>query len=229
VAAQTIDEVVARLQQLEVQLPPSDGVRWFNRLYLDVTLAVRQYCQTDKLKAPPFLQDLDVYFGNRYFDAFDAAASGGKVPACWAPLFAARRDPRIAPLQFAIAGMNAHIGHDLPIGVVATCQALGAVPTESCPQHADYDAVNAILKQTEAQTKRWLLTGAIKELDHAVSPVDDTAAIWSIEAAREAAWVHAEVLWHLRQAPSELTAAYLGILDRTVGMENRALLLVRGI
>lgn len=227
--AQTIDQVVARLEQLEAQLPPSDGVRWFNRLYLDVTLALRQYCQGGKLKAPPFLEDLDVYFGNRYFDAFDAAASGGQVPACWAPLFAARHDPGIAPLQFALAGMNAHIGHDLPIGVVETCQALGVIPADSCPQHDDYDAVNVILKQTEAQTKRWLLTGAIKELDHTVSPVDDTAAIWSIEAARAAAWVHAEVLWHLRGAPQELTTAYLAVLDRTVGMENRALLLVRGI
>ncbi len=227
--AQTIDQVVARLEQLEQQLPPSDGVRWFNRLYLDVTLAVRQYCQGGKLEAPPFLADLDVYFGNRYFDAFDAAAAGGQIPACWAPLFAARHDPRVAPLQFALAGMNAHIGHDLPIGVVETCQALGVVPTESCPQHDDYNAVNVILKQTEAQTKQWLLTGAVKELDHVVSPVDDTAAIWSIEAAREAAWVHAEILWHLRQAPPELTSAYLAVLDRTVGMENRALLLARGV
>ena len=40
----TIDEVIARLKALDQALPPSDGVRWFNRLYLDVTLAVRDYC-----------------------------------------------------------------------------------------------------------------------------------------------------------------------------------------
>ena len=61
-----------------------------------------------------------------------------------------------------------------------------------------------------------------------VGPVDDVAAVWSIEAAREAAWVHAEVMWHLRES-SDLTNAYMTVLDRTVGMENRVLLLVRGV
>ena len=224
----TIDEAIARLQALDQALPPSDGVRWFNRLYLDVTLAVRDYCAAAKLSAPPFLQDLDVYFANRYLDALAAADGDSKVPRCWAPLFDARHDPRIAPLQFALAGMNAHIGHDLPMGVVETCQALGVVPTEGSGQHQDYNAINAILGQTEASTKQWLLTGAIKELDHAVAPVDDAAAIWSIERARDAAWIHAEVLWRLRSAP-ELTNGYLDVLDSTVGMENRALLLVRSV
>jgi hypothetical protein len=221
---ETIDEVVARMQSLDQTLPPNDGVRWFNRLYLDVTLAVRDYCRAGTLKAPPFLEELDVLFANKFFDAFDAAASGGQLPACWAPLFDARADSRIAPLQFALAGMNAHIGHDLAIGVVETCQALGVAPTEGCPQHLDYNAVNAILGKTEEQTKQWLLTGAIKELDHAVAPVDDAVAIWSIERARDAAWIRAEVLWHLRDHQT-LTDAYLAALDATVGMEGRALLL----
>jgi hypothetical protein len=226
--AGTIDEVIALMQGLDQSLPPSDGVRWFNRLYLDVTIAVRDYCRKGPLAAPPFLQQLDVLFANTFFAAYDAAAGGGPVPGCWAPMFDARHDPRIAPLQFALAGMNAHIGHDLPIGVVQTCQALGVVPTDDCPQHADYDAVNAILGKTEAQTKQWLLTGAIKELDHAVAPVDDAVAIWSIERARDAAWVSAEVLWHLRDHQA-LTDAYLAALDATVGMEGRALLLPRGL
>lgn len=226
--AGTIDEVISLMQGLEQSLPASDGVRWFNHLYLDVTLAVRDYCRTGPLQAPPFLEELDVLFANKFFDAYDAASGGGQVPACWAPLFDARHDSRIAPLQFALAGMNAHIGHDLAIGVVETCQALNVVPSDSCPQHVDYDAVNAILGKTEAQTKQWLLTGAIKELDHEVAPVDDTVAIWSIEAARDAAWIRAEVLWHLRDHQT-LTAAYLDALDATVGMEGRALLLPRAL
>ncbi len=226
--AGTIDEVIALMEGLEQSLSAGDGLRWFNRLYLDVTLAVRDYCRTGTLRAPPFLQQLDVLFANEFFDAYDAASDGGPVPACWAPLFDARHNPRIAPLQFALAGMNAHIGHDLAIGVVETCQALNVVPTDNCAQHVDYNAVNAILGKTEAQTKQWLLTGAIKELDHAVAPVDDAVAVWSIERARDAAWIRAEVLWHLRDHKA-LTDAYLDALDGTVGMEGRALLLPRAI
>jgi hypothetical protein len=222
--ADTIDEAVALLQGLDRALPPSDGVRWFNRLYLDVTLALRAYCAAGPLRASPFLQDLDVLFANDFFDAYDAAGAGQQVPSCWAPLFEARHDPRIAPLQFALAGMNAHIGHDLAVGVVQICEALGAVPTDDSPQHFDYDAVNAILGQAEAESKRWLLTGAVKELDHAVAPVDDAVAIWSIERARDAAWVRARVLWQLRDHHT-LMDAYLATVDATVGMEGRALLL----
>ncbi len=226
--ATTIDEVIARLNSLDDTLPADDGVRWFNRLYRDVTLAVRDYCGAGTPKAPPFLEQLDVVFGNRYFDALDAVDSGASPARCWAPLFDARHDRRIAPLQFALAGMNAHIGHDLAVGVVDTCQALDVVPTGDCPQHADYDAVNSILGALEAETKKWLLTGAVKELDHAVAPVDDAAAIWSIERARDAAWIRSEVLWHLREHRS-LTGAFLAALDSTVGMECRALLLPHAI
>jgi hypothetical protein len=223
---QTIDEVVARMQAVDQSLPTPDGVRWFNRLYLDVTLAVRQYCRSGAITAPPFLEQLDVHFANQYFAAFDAATAGGSVPKCWAPLVEARHDLRIAPLQFAIAGMNAHINHDLALGVVATCQALGLEPVLGCSQHTDYSSVNAILRTTEGQTKQWLLTGAVEVIDHVVAPVADTVAIWSIEAAREAAWARALVLWHLRDH-REITSAYLATLDATVGMEGRALLLPR--
>ena len=226
--ALTIDEVVARLEEIERALLPSDGVRWFNRLYLDVTQAVREYCRAGRPKAPLFLEQLDVYFGNRYFDAFDAAAGGRTLPHCWAPLFEARHERRIAPLQFALAGMNAHVGHDLAIGVVDTSAALDVVPSGDSPQHADYDAVNVILKTTEAKTKEWLLTGALKEIDHAVAPVDDAAAIWSIERAHDADWIRAELLWHVR-GHRDLVNAYLAALDSTVGMESRALLLPRGL
>lgn len=228
VSASTIDAVVTRLEGLEQTLPESDGVRWFNRLYLDVTRAVREYCRAGKVTAPPFLEQLDVYFGNRFFDAFDAAEAGRHPGHCWAPLFDARHDRRIAPLQFALAGMNAHIGHDLAIGVVATCEALGVIPSGDCPQRVDYGAVNTILGGLETRSKKWLLTGAIKELDHVVAPVDDVAAIWSIERARDAAWIRSEVLWRLR-GHHTLSAAYLSALDSTVGMECRALLLARTV
>ena len=218
----TIDQVVQRLQELDGSLPPSDGVRWFNRLYLEVTLAVRDWVRGRPLEAPPFLERLDVFFGNAYFQAFDAAASGSQVPHAWAPLFQARHDPAIAPLQFALAGMNAHINHDLARGVVATCEALDMQPAK--PQHDDYDNVNVILRETEAQVKTWLLTGAVKELDHVVAPADDLAAIWSITRARDAAWVRARVLWRLRDEP-ELTADYLAVNERATEMAGRAMLL----
>jgi hypothetical protein len=219
----TMDEVVARLQRLECTLPVSDGVRWFNRMYLEVTLAVRDYLAHRTQRAPRFLERLVVFFGNAYFAAVDgAAAHPPNVSPPWSPLFDSRHDRRIAPLQFAAAGMNAHVGHDLAVGVVQICKELGMEPGD--PQHHDYDGVNAILQTTEERMKRWLVTGALKELDHEVAPADDVAAIWSVTAAREAAWVRAQVLWRLRDEP-ELVSGYLAVNERTTELAGRAMLL----
>ena len=225
-AVTTIDEVVARLEDLERGLSPNDGVRWFNRLYLEVTIAVRAYIRERPLQAPPFLERLDVVFGNAYLAALEGSERDLQAVArSWAPLFEARHDRRIAPLQFALAGMNAHINHDLAIGVVATCEALGMEPGP--PQHHDYDAVNAVLRETEARVKQWLLTDALKELDHAVGDADDAAAIWSLTRARDAAWVRAQVLWQLRHE-AELSAAYMDVNDRATELASRALLIPLG-
>lgn len=221
--AGTMNDVVARLEGLESSLPVSDGVHWFNRMYLEVTLAVRDYIVHHTQEAPRFLERLVVFFGNAYFAAVDgAAAHPPKVAPAWSPLFDARHDPRIAPLQFAAAGMNAHVGHDLAVGVVQICEELSMEPGD--PQHHDYDGVNAILQSTEERMKRWLLTGAVKQLDHDVAPADDVAAIWSVNAAREGAWVRAQVLWRLRDEP-ELGSAYLAVNERTTELAGRAMLL----
>src|SRR5262245_30793736 len=119
-------------------LSGSDGVACFTRLYLDVTEGVQAELQSLAFADPPFLADLDVRFADLFFDAVDQAAKpGGTVPRAWAPLFEARSKRGVAPLQFAIAGMNAHINRDLPIAVVAACRHGGVEPDEGSPQHAD--------------------------------------------------------------------------------------------
>jgi len=41
----------------------------------------------------------------------------------------------LLPLQFALAGMNAHINRDLPAAIVATYGELGGVPSEVDPRY----------------------------------------------------------------------------------------------
>ena len=50
--------------------------------------------------------------------------------------------------------------------------------------------------------------------------------MWSIERARENAWIQAEALWLLREQ-EQLTDRFLLTLDRTVGLAGRGLLLPR--
>jgi hypothetical protein len=50
-AAQTTDDLITRLQSTQATLPAGDGVSWFNHLYLDATVAIREYRWA---QAPPF-------------------------------------------------------------------------------------------------------------------------------------------------------------------------------
>jgi len=230
--ATTVAEVLERLEAIDRALPPNDGAKWFNRLYCEVTRQVAESMPGRHQAAPGFLEELDVAFGNLYFEAFDAAGNGAP-PAeypfhAWKPLFEARFGTGIAPVQFALAGMNAHINHDLAIGVCEVCVARGTAPRDDGPEHQDYESVNALIAEVERKVKTWMLTGLLKELDLVFNPVDDVVAVWNVERARDAAWVGAEVIWSLRSLPA-LGDDYAAVDDRAVGFAGRALLAPVGL
>jgi hypothetical protein len=124
--------------------------------------------------------------------------------------------------------MNAHINHDLALGICAVCIERGVEPSGDSAEHADYLAVNPLIAQAEEAVKGWLLTGAVEELDREFRPVDDVVAVWSVERARDAAWTRGEVLWHLRNVPA-LRDEYVDINDHAVGLASSALLVPVGL
>ena|SRR5688500_1767735 len=221
--AARIEGVVERMLAIEAALPPADGVACFNRLYRAVTEAVQQTTAADFADAR-FVRWLDVAFANLYFRALAAFVLGrGRVPHAWLPLFRARSEPGIAPLQFALAGMNAHINRDLPVALIQTCTAREVAPRHGSAQHADFGRVDRLLEEVEARVKHEYAVGLVGVADEALGRLDDVLAIWKVSQARQAAWVHAETLWHLRGLPLA-GARHLAILDRTVGFAGRGLL-----
>src|SRR5437764_4455913 len=215
-ATDPIAAVLARMHAIAVQLPTADGVARFNHLYLEETVAVDTATRTAGFEDPELIAALDVVFAGRYFAAVDAAGAGQPPPRSWAPLFAARGDARIAPIQFALAGMNAHINHDLPLALVSTFQARSLEISRDSPQYRDYLKVNETIAATEARVKQEFLAGMVAVADEVLGHVDDIIAIWSITEARSAAWTNAEALGTLRGHP-DLTAAFQDTLDGTVG------------
>src|SRR6476619_4987727 len=188
----TVAEVITRMAAILDPLTNSDGVACFTRLYLAVTEGVQARLEGLSFADPLFLADLDVRFANLYFAALDSASRSdpSEVPRAWAPLFEARSRRGIAPLQFAIAGMNAHINRDLPVALVTTWSARGIEPADGSPEHADYLRVNALLAGVEAKVKASYLNGWIARLDrflHRLDRVDDVVAMWNVERARDAA------------------------------------------
>jgi hypothetical protein len=224
--ATSIDDVMRIMTDIDQRLPDTDGLKWFNRLYLRVTEEVRTAVGTGAaFQDPVFLQRLDINFGNLYFDAAAAAERDPRLaPPAWRPLFQARQAPKIARIQFALAGMNAHINRDLPDGIASTFTALGGTPDNVGPRHSDFERVNAILESVETRIKGEFATGVIGDVDVIAGRLDDIFAMWSVRAARDAAWTHAEVLTKLGGTP-QLRTSFFSSLDSFTGFAGRGLLL----
>lgn len=219
-----MDEAIARMQQIDAALPASDGLACFNHMYLDVTQQVKAQVTAGFFADTAFLERLDVVFANIYFDAVNAVVEAPtNLPAAWAPLIQRRTDPGIYSIQFAIAGMNAHINHDLPIAVVQTCVDLATAP-EDGSHHDDYQKVDALLDAAEASIRQSFETTAVREADQRALAVVNLISNWSINTARDVAWDTALALWASRDVPM-VDNLFMNGLARTVAMADHCLLL----
>lgn len=107
----TLPEVATWMEEVGAALAPGDGFRHFNAMYLLVTHRVVERVAAGACRDPAFVARLDVVFARRYQDALLGPDDG--VARAWRPMRQLRWHPRITPLQFALAGMNAHINRDL--------------------------------------------------------------------------------------------------------------------
>ena len=217
----SVQDVIARLRRIDDELPRGDGAAVFNRMYLTVTETVAAGLRGDAVFVDPvFMEHLDVTFASLWIEAYDAG--GRTVPKAWAALFERRHDRRVLPIQFALAGMNSHIAHDLAVAVIRTCRQLDTSPGRAGVRE-DYEAVNQLLAASENKIRRSFLTTAGQELDAHLDPVVHIVNSWKIDKARDVAWVNVEALWALRHVGS-LAGRYGAALARTVGMASRCLL-----
>ncbi|WP_055493015.1 DUF5995 family protein [Streptomyces sp. TP-A0356] len=209
-----VDAVVSRMRALDEAWLPRDGVAVFNRVYLTVTEEVDRRLDAGCFPDARAATTLDVRFAERYL----SVAEGGPLPACWRPLFQFRRHPGVRPLQFALAGINAHIGHDLALSVVDACRTLGCEPADL---QDEFDGVGDILVSLEERIREDLMPGP--DLLHIADPLTHLFDAWSLERAREAAWSAARALWALRGLP-ELAGEFARRLDAATGFASRMLL-----
>ena len=220
----SIADAVGMMQAIDATLPDDDGVKWFNRLYLRVTVSVGDAVLNARFNDPAFLKQLDIEFANLYFAALAAAhVDIASAPSAWRPLLQSRSARGVARIQYALAGMNAHINRDLPEGVVRSFMALGGDPITDTLREQDFNSVNDILERVEQQVKVEFATGIVDTIDRLGGPVDDAVAMWNVRAARTAAWTNAQVLWGLRHIP-HLRGRFFDRLDGLVGMTGRAIL-----
>jgi hypothetical protein len=220
--AATIDEVIQRMTDMYGVLGARDGLACFNTLYLKVTQEIRGGPLMAAFEDLEFLDALDVEFANYYFDACAKALRGEPCPRAWSPLLEHRDRSHTAPVQFALAGMNAHINHDLPLAIISTATERGVEPFGDSRSQRDFFRVNDVLADVESKIKSWFAVGLIGELDERLGSVDDAISMWCIHGARRVAWDTAALLWKLREQPAlfdrleRALAAVVNIAGRSV-------------
>lgn len=210
--------VARRMRAIGAGLPPQDGVAVFNRVYLSVTEELRLRLAEGEFGRPEAASELAARFAGHYLEAVEAAAAGLPAPACWRPLFQLRRHPAVRPLQFALAGINAHIGHDLALALLETCRARRAEPHRL---EADFDRIGEVLSGLEERIREDLMPGP--DVLEVADPLTHLVGAWSLDRAREGAWAAFRTLWGLRSF-DELTEEFTERLDAGVGMVGRCLL-----
>ena len=219
----TVAGVIAEMRTIGAGLEPTDGVQVFNTVYLRVTERIGRLLDDGQtFDDGPAMVDLDTRFAGLWLAAHGAAEAGRALPKAWAPLFASRHRRGLLPIQFALAGMNTHIEHDLALAVVRTCEARGSTPDDPTVL-ADFFRVNEVLADGEAEIRRSFLDEVGHAVDDELGPVAHLVSSWSIEKARDVALLHARTIWELRRTPL-LRGAYLTGLGHTVGMGSRLLL-----
>lgn len=234
-AGRSIDAVAARLLEIEREkdgyrnpdrrpgsrrvrrvVKRPDGVACFNFMYLRVTEEVRR--RLPEFEAPESVQRLAVVFAEFYLVAYGAARDHRWISKAWAPLVEEKNDKGILPLQFALAGMNAHINNDLAWALIQVWDELDAEPSTDSPEHRDFVKVDSVLGAVQAEVRATLQSGFLKWLDRVLGRTDDVLAEVVIAKARAEAWARA------RRWRGSVDAERAGAHDREVGYQTHLIL-----
>jgi Family of unknown function (DUF5995)/Animal haem peroxidase len=144
------------------------------------------------------------------------------TPSSWDALFEARQHEDIDRIQFALAGMNAHINHDLSLALLQTDNELRVIPTLDGPEHSDFERVNDLLQAVLPSALQTLATGILGEIAQDTGKIGQFLAFWNVRVARDFAWEFAD---HLRSLNGLTREFAIVAQDKVTGALGRSLLI----
>lgn len=207
-------EVIGRLEQIiawaKLNESPSG---YFAALYYKMTLAVRDAVLRGEFENGSRMEQMDVVFAKRYFEAFDLWQAGGTPTNSWQIAFESVKNDQLAVMQHLLLGMNAHINLDLAIAAASVRQRDAIFG-----MRYDFMKINQIIQsltdQTQAQlAKIWM---PFSWLDQWFRTEDEGWVGFSIGVARGASWKAAQLLAFASDRATEQTI--VAELDKNVGL-----------
>ncbi len=188
--ATTIDEVIAILGNIiTTEVAANSNLAFFPILYKKVTERIKEGIIQKEFEDNPRMERLDVIFANRYLEAYFMYKEEKKPSLSWENAFEAAKNQRLLILQHLLLGINAHINLDLGIAVSETMGPDGNLENI----HADFNKINAILASMVdgVQEKTGRVSPFFYLLDKVADGKEDLIATFSINIARDEAWLFA--------------------------------------
>jgi len=221
----TIPDVMDRLRQVyqyaldSTTAGENDGIVCFTGLYRTITETVGKGTYEDRA----FLVRLDLEFARRYFRALSSYASDRQsTPRPWRLLFDARSNPDIERVQFAAAGVNAHINYDLADALLATWEEFE--PNDA--RRRDFDKINDVFDRHMDDLREFYKApfGEPEDDGNVLDRLSNHISSMLVRSTRTNAWNEA---MRVRQDkdPEAARAQMLEELEVLAGLAGRALLL----
>ena len=187
--AETIVDVINFLDTIvDDCIRAKSRLGYFACLYRKMTISIRDAIANKAFEDGARMEKLDVYFANRYLEAYDQHMSGKKPTLSWQTAFHAAAADRLTVLQHLLLGINAHINLDLGIAAarVSTPETIGHL-------YNDFNKVNEVIGTLFGAVQSSLTKIAfpmyfIRKID----PKKTGAVLdFSISKARQTAWANA--------------------------------------
>src|SRR5262245_11250346 len=195
----TLDDVVNGLAALEGQFTAAGDRRCvFATVYGMMSREMRRRIARGFFLDNAWVTRYLVAFANRYHQALVAAEAGewARIPRSWRVAFDTARSGSALALQDLLLGINAHVNHDLALGLAEV-----GIDPDRAERHRDHTSVNQILEAiTDVVQTRVCDAYApgLASLDRAAGSLDELAANFSMVVARESAWETAVALANAR-------------------------------
>lgn len=200
-AMQSISDVIFRLEQIiEWAKEQQSPLGYFASIYLKMTIAVRDGIEEGLFENGSRMEQLDVRFAMRYFEALDAWQAGQACTNSWRLAFEATSNEQYTVMQHILLGINAHINLDLGIAAAQTRSGAAIFGLRK-----DFDRINDIIEGLTNRVQErladiWLPIGL---LDRLLRTEDEGWINFSIRVSRGMAWKAATALAFARQMETE--------------------------
>jgi hypothetical protein len=188
---QTIDEVIARLEEIVQHcIKTNNRLGYFAVLYHRVTCRIKEGILNKEFEDNKRMERLDVLFATYYINAWDQWEAKQKPAASWGIAFVTGQKRGVI-MQHLLLGINAHINLDLGIATAATMKGYSLREIQK-----DFNTVNIILASMIDLVQDELLkvSPLMFLLDNFGKNFDEKMTEFSIVTARQGAWQFATEL-----------------------------------